>query len=472
MSARRDRGGPHAFPIVSASAPAAVAAAVLLPATTFGLRLTEQHHSLSTTLLVYVSVVVAVSSIGGGLVGLVTAVASFLCANWFFTQPINTLAIANGEDLIALVVFLFVAAVVSTLVSVERRRAREARASGVDAEAVAGAAMALARSPTPIEALLDHLAGVVHGRPFTFEQRVDQRWEPRYRHGASAARLDAQTAVDADHRLRVGGEPLTPQLSRLLAAVASQLASAIASQRLRENADAVRQQAVGDAYRTALLRAVSHDLRTPLTSIKTSVSSLLASDITWSAAQQGEFLQVIDIETERLERLIADLLDMSRLQTGGVHARIEPVPVAELMESALASAERLQPPQCCIELEEQDVAVDADPALLERVLANLVANAERARPRRFAHHARCDRDKRRLRRHLRHRPRARDSKPTPPRSPPTLRAARRPIERPRARAGHRRRAADRNERPAAARRHARWRAHRNRPPSPAPEPIV
>jgi len=127
----------------------------------------------------------------------------------------------------------------------------------------------------------------------------------------------------------------------------------------------------------ALLRAVSHDFRTPLSSIKACVTSLLQHDITWSPEAEHEFLTTIDEESDRLDDLVSNLLDMSRLQSGALRFQSRPVGYEEVVPAALAS---LSGPTASVvvDLDETLPRVTADPALLERAVANLAANAVHA----------------------------------------------------------------------------------------------
>ena len=129
-----------------------------------------------------------------------------------------------------------------------------------------------------------------------------------------------------------------------------------------------------DELRTGLLRAVSHDLRTPLASIKASVTSLLSQDIQWDDEQRREFLVTVDVETDRLNRLVGNLLDMSRLEAGAVTLQKSAVVIDDVVANALAS---LSHPTDTVEVRiPEDVPlVSADPELLERAVANVVGNA-------------------------------------------------------------------------------------------------
>lgn len=129
-----------------------------------------------------------------------------------------------------------------------------------------------------------------------------------------------------------------------------------------------------DELRTAILRAVSHDLRSPLASIKASSTSLLQDDVDWNAEQRAEFARTIDEEADRLDDLIGNLLDMSRIEAGAVEITVRAVGLDDVIAAALAS---LSEPtgRVVIELDDDGPAALADAGLFERVLANIVANA-------------------------------------------------------------------------------------------------
>lgn len=134
--------------------------------------------------------------------------------------------------------------------------------------------------------------------------------------------------------------------------------------------------AEGDRLRTAILRAVSHDLRTPLSSIKASASSLLQDDIEWSDHDRHEFLTTIEEEADRLDRIVGNLLDLSRLEAGVVHPELVSVPVDIAIHDAIASLST-DTSTIDVSITEAHLEVAADQTLLERVIANLVANAVR-----------------------------------------------------------------------------------------------
>jgi two-component system sensor histidine kinase KdpD len=165
----------------------------------------------------------------------------------------------------------------------------------------------------------------------------------------------------------------------VLNAFSAQLAAVLDRGRLRSEAGRAHVLAEANELRSALLQAVSHDLRTPLASIKAAASSLCETDIEWSPEEFGEFLSTIVEETERLITLVANLLDMSRLQVGALPSALRAVDLEEVVPAALAGLgagrDRVD-----LRLDESLPPVEADPALLERVVANVIDNAVRWSP--------------------------------------------------------------------------------------------
>jgi two-component system sensor histidine kinase KdpD len=180
-------------------------------------------------------------------------------------------------------------------------------------------------------------------------------------------------------RLVYDGPTLNAEDRRVLRAFVTQLDAGLERRRLQARAAQASALAQADRLRTAILRAVSHDLRTPLASIKASATSLLQDDIVWPEDARHEFLSTIDEETDRLNVLVGNLLDMSRIETGVIDVTLRPVGLDEIVPQALLSLSGPRP-EVRLVLPESTPAVLADPALLERVVANLMANALRHAP--------------------------------------------------------------------------------------------
>ncbi|MEU2778474.1 ATP-binding protein, partial [Streptomyces sp. NPDC007162] len=181
-----------------------------------------------------------------------------------------------------------------------------------------------------------------------------------------------------DHMaLSLRGRVLPASDRRVLAAFAAQAAVVLDRQRLQREADRAKELAEGNRIRTALLAAVSHDLRTPLAGIKAAVSSLRSDDVQWSEQDRAELLEAIEEGADRLDHLVGNLLDMSRLQTGTVSPIVRETDLDEVVPMALGGV-----PEDGVELDIPETLpmVYVDRGLLERAVANVVENAVKYSP--------------------------------------------------------------------------------------------
>ncbi len=333
---------------------------------------------LPTILLLYLVLVVVVAALGGLIPAMVSALAGFLIVNRLFTPPIHTWTIARAENLVALVVFLIVAGVVSAFVSAAARRTAEATRAAAEAETLAGLAGTVAE-PDPLPVLVDHLRRAFGlGGVALLRRTGGNGWQAETVAGEAAPRTPAEAdqvrPLGPDLVLAVRGSNLAAEDQRVLNAFVAQLAAAIDRRRISAQAAQAAALAEANELRSALLQAVSHDLRTPLAGIKASASSLRQLDIAWSDVDRSEFLRTIEDETDRLTTLVGNLLDMSRIQAGAVAPITRPVGLEEVVPAALAGlGERANKVE--VDVPESLPPVRADPALLERVVANLVDNA-------------------------------------------------------------------------------------------------
>ena len=183
----------------------------------------------------------------------------------------------------------------------------------------------------------------------------------------------------SDYALVLAGRPMPAEDQRVLTAFAAQVAVAYRQRELSEAASAVEPLAESERARTALLNAVSHDLRTPIASAKAAVSSLLSADVSWSEQDRAELLAAADDSLDRLTDLVTNLLDLSRLQAGVLPVLTAPVGLDDVVARALDHA---APPGAPVvtDVPGDLPAVAADAGLLERVVANLVQNALRYSP--------------------------------------------------------------------------------------------
>jgi two-component system sensor histidine kinase KdpD len=356
-------------------------AALGLPLVTLLLVPLRDHVHLSTVLLAYLTVVVVTTAIGGPRPGLTAAVAAFLLENFFFVVPLNTLKISEADDVVSLVGFLAFAAAASLAVTRLTERSRDAERARAEAEALARSAGGVAAEGDSLPALVESVRTIFAVDGVGLLQRDGQGWVPIATSGQEAPATPDQGEmfpVDADTVLVLAGNVAADD-REVVAAFASQAASVLEARRLRREADERDVLARADALRTGLLRSVSHDLRTPLASIKASVTSLLADDVEWTEKDEREFLLAIDSECDRLNRLVSDLLDASRLQAGTVSVRSIDVEVEDVVVAALASLpDRVTDVR--VEIPDDVPAIRTDPGLLERVLANLIGNAVRHSP--------------------------------------------------------------------------------------------
>jgi len=347
-------------------------AVVGLPLLTAVLVLARPYLSLTDDLLIYLVAVVALAVIGGFWPAVLAAASASLLLNWFFTPPLHTFTIDKPDNLLALLLFVTVAVAVSSVVHLAASRAGQAARSREEARSLLALAQTVLGGADTPAAVLDHLVQTLGGQADLLEN-VSGRWVPiaasgRAAPGAPITRIGAR----ADLALEVSGQP-RPIPPGLLAGFAAQTAAALDRERLRTQAAQAEALAEGNRMRTALLAAVSHDLRTPLASIKASVSSLRQTDVDWSEADEEALLATIEENADRLDGLIGNLLDMSRLHTGSLQPFLRPITIDEVAPVALRGLDA--PPDVRLVVPDGMPLVLADPGLLERVLANLFANA-------------------------------------------------------------------------------------------------
>jgi two-component system sensor histidine kinase KdpD len=357
-------------------------AAVGLPVMTESLANLRTEIHLPTVLLLYLGFGMLIALIGGALPALAAVVAGFLIVDYYFTEPLYDLSIDRAEVVVSLLVYLLAAGVVAVLVDrLGRTRLRAAR-SHAEAEAMATLAGSLAE-PEALPELVAHLRTTFSMRNAALFARTGDGWTVEASAGAPTPQrpedADVIREIGPDLVLTLSGRTMLSSDEGVLTALANQLAAAVEARRLQAQADQASELAAANELRGALLQAVSHDLRTPLAGIKASISSLRQREITWPPEQVDEFQQTIEEETDRLDALIEQLLDMSRLQSGIMQTKVSAVALDGVVLTALAGlgerASRVQ-----VEVDEDLPPVIADRGLLERVVANLVDNALKMSP--------------------------------------------------------------------------------------------
>jgi two-component system sensor histidine kinase KdpD len=348
-------------------------AAVVLPLLTWGLVADTAHLSLDDDLLIYLVAVVAIAVFGGFWPAVLAAVAASLLVNWYFTPPLHTFSIEEPRNLLALLLFVTVAVTVSSVVHLAARRASQAARSGAEAASLLALAQTVLSGADTPAAVLDHLTMTQGGRAELLEQ-VRHQWIRVAASGSEATETRGahEVRIRPDLMLVVAGQT-GPTTTRLLDGFGAQAAAGLDRERLRTQAAQAEALAEGNRMRTALLAAVSHDLRTPLASIKASVSTLRQADVDWTLEDEAALLATIEESADRLDALIGNLLDMSRLTTGSLQPFLRPAGVDEVVPIALGGLDA--GPGVQIVVPDDLPLVRTDPGLLERVLANLFSNA-------------------------------------------------------------------------------------------------
>ncbi|HEY3212696.1 MAG TPA: ATP-binding protein [Actinomycetota bacterium] len=362
------------------------------PAIALGVALFAQPERQLGAVSVFLLAVVVASVVGGIWAGVGSSVLGFLAINYFFTEPLHTLRVHNRDDVVALVVFLVVALLVGWVVS--RAVAERDRATRREREArLLNLFTTKALSGEPLDRVLNDLAAalvdalrlascaiqaIAAGR--TYEVR---RTRPDAA-GGTMVEVPISSGEIAFGTLRASRPPqeeLLPEDLRLLESAAGQIAVFLERARLDAEIAAARLDVERSQARAALFSSVTHDLRTPLASIKTAVTSLLQADVRFDAGQVRELLQTVLEETDRLNRLVGNILGLAQVRSGALVPAKEPTALDEVVESVL---HRLEPTLGGIRVrtifrDAPDVPVD--PVLIDQVVSNLLENAVRFSPR-------------------------------------------------------------------------------------------
>jgi two-component system sensor histidine kinase KdpD len=350
-----------------------------LPLLTLLLVSAQDHLNFADDLLVFL--LAAVTVIGGFWPAVLAAVAACLLLNWYLTPPLHTFTIGEPRNLLALVLFVTVAVAVSSVVHLAARLAVQAAVSRDETASLLELARTVLGGADTPTAVLDHLTSTLGGRA-ELQELTAGRWirvavsggaDPGTIAGTEGARLHPRAGLALLTSGQIGAAGPAQ-----LAGFAAQAAAALDRERLRVQASQAEALAEGNRIRTALLAAVSHDLRTPLASIKASVSSLRQTDVQWSPADEADLLATIEQNADRLDALIGNLLDLTRLHTGSLDPFLRPTAIEEVAPVALRGLDA--PGDLEIVVPEGVPLVRADPGLLERVLANIFSNALRHSP--------------------------------------------------------------------------------------------
>jgi two-component system sensor histidine kinase KdpD len=369
-----------------------VLAAALPPLLTIALADDRSGINLTSDMLVFLVAVIAVAMTGGFLPAVLEAIAASLLLNYYFTPPIHFWTIAEANNALALGVFVAVGLVTSWVVDTSARLSKRAARANAESELLVTTAGSILRGQGALDALLERTREAFGMRSAGLLERRDPvgggrgpaaEWAVIASAGDQPATRPDDANVDVPVTdtlsLVLTGRPLPASDRRVLGAFAAYAAVAFEQQRLAAEAEAARPIAAADRMRTALLTAVSHDLRSPLASAKAAVTSLRSPDMHWDADDTAELLATADESIDKLIRLVANLLDMSRLQAGALSLFPRPSGLDEIVARALDDL-GLAGRDITVDIPEMVPAVRADPAILERVVVNLAENALRYSP--------------------------------------------------------------------------------------------
>ena len=352
-------------------------AVVGVPALTAACLAASAALSLASVMLIFLLLVIAVALVGGLWPGLPAAVAGGLAVNWFFTPPTGRLHVERVDDLLALGAYLLTAVAVATVVDRSARRAADAARSRAETAMLSSLSRSVLAGDRGLPRLLEQTREAFGLTSVSMVERTDRDERTVGSCGDPTADATDDITITDTLALRLCGRPLSASDRRVLVAFAEQAAVALQQDRLTAQAAEAARLAAANSMRTALLAAVSHDLRTPLAGIKAASSALRSTELLLSDADQAELVETVDVSADRLSALVDNLLDMSRLQAGAVTPALSPSELPDVVARALSWLDIDEQDRVRRDWPDELPPVIADPGLLERVVANLVSNAAR-----------------------------------------------------------------------------------------------
>lgn len=358
-----------------------------LPLLTWALSLFRSDESITSDALLFQLFIVIIALVGGIWPALFAAAIAGILLDFFFVAPLYTVTINDPLHMLALIVFLIVAVLVSTVVDLSARRSRAARRSAAEAETLATVAGSVLRGHDALHALVDRMREVFSQTSVTLNyqgrtlyESVNPETEPVAARRKGSAEIPTTVyELSESGSVVLRGRPLQASDRRIVAAFLSQIETALVQRQLMTAAEGIRPLEQADKLRTALLAAVGHDLRTPLSSATAAVTSLRSHDVDWSENDRDDLLRTAEESLTTLSELVSNLLDASRLQAGVIALASSEIGLDEIVPLAL---DELAVPSGQVDV---DVPVDlppvvCDPALLQRIIVNILSNALRYSP--------------------------------------------------------------------------------------------
>ncbi|MBF4571883.1 sensor histidine kinase KdpD [Herbiconiux sp. VKM Ac-1786] len=353
-----------------------VLALVCGPLLTWLLSSFRNEDSITSDVLSYQLLVVVVALVGGIWPALFAAVLSGITLDFFFVDPLYTVTVDEPLHLLALLLYVVIAVLVSIVVDQAARRSRVARRSAAESELIAGVAGEVLRGQDAFQAFVTRTReafGLTGVRILIGDRVLATDGEP-----AGDDAVD-RVPINDESVLELHGAALQGSDRRLLGVIVLQLAAAIEHADLEETAREMAPLAAADKVRSALLAAVGHDLRRPLAGATAAVTGLRASGSQLSDTDRDELLDTAETSLKQLTDLLTNLLDVSRVQAGVLAVTLEAIDLADLVPTALEEL-GVGPEAVDLEIPAELPQLEADPVLLERVLVNLLSNALKYSP--------------------------------------------------------------------------------------------
>jgi two-component system, OmpR family, sensor histidine kinase KdpD len=348
----------------------------------------------STVALLYLIPVLISTALWGLWLGVLSAFATFLAYNYFFLQPYYTFVVHETQDIVALLIFLIVAVFISQLVG----RARAGLAAAVARENETTHLYELSLDLAGVNSLED-IASIVARKtvetvnadylelslrpvngetPFHLSIPEDGK---QHLHPDTVVPLETVRAWVGEIRLWLNGRQLVPGEERMLRAFAAQGALALERTALADSETRARVLEESDRLKSALLSSVSHEFRTPLATIKAATTSLLNDEISWEAPDRNNLLSAVDEESDYLNYLVGNLLDMSRIEAGALNPNRQWNILAEIVEGVrLRMHRQLSSFQLEICIPDNLPLLPVDYYQMDQVFTNLLANSAKYAP--------------------------------------------------------------------------------------------
>ncbi|PSL37580.1 two-component system sensor histidine kinase KdpD [Labedella gwakjiensis] len=332
--------------------------------------------SITSDVLSYQLLVIVVALVGGIWPALFAALLSGLTLDFFFVEPFYTVTVDEPLHLFALVLYVLNAVLVSVVVDQAARRSRVAHRAAAESELLATVSGSVLRGEGALQALVSrtreafNLTGV---RLVADGQVLGRDGEPRPD--------DAFASIPVGTRatLELHGADLEASERRLLTVIASQIEVVLEHVDLSRTARKVGPLTENDRVRTALLSALGHDLRRPLTAATAAVSGLRSTEVEWSDGDREELLATAQESLTTLSSLVTDLLDVSRLEAGVLAVAVRRVDAEDVILPAFDEL-GIGPADVELVLDPDLPPLLADPGLLARVVVNVLDNARRFAP--------------------------------------------------------------------------------------------